>query len=404
MESKNLPRKNIRGYLIFLIISYFFPLAKAQDILVSTTKDEVWQIEFSLSPDVYRKMKGTSSKKVAFKPDTFLFNGVTLSVDKMHTRGKTTLNFWRKSYTVSLKNDISLNDKSGAVRLDHFYLISMSLDKHYFHNRLAFQCLAQLDLFPLYYHYAEVIINGQSEGLYLVVQRPSDYALDDLGSTGILRRGSTDFTTKEKFANHDAKITRQKCRKTFKQIKYSGTRSGSELFHYLNERIDLSEYFSWLAFNYLVRNGDYTDEVFYYVLPDQSSTRFGIIPWDFDDILVKAPHEGIELRDQHLGRQLIFSGEDLLDRKIARDTFLYNQYLLQFRNVLKILDSEMISKIFNEIHQELAPYFQSNSIIAASQHDFRPTKNWSALELNLEVASAYLQRRTVALQRLVKFQ
>lgn len=37
-----------------------------------------------------------------------------------------------------------------------------------------------------------------------------------------------------------------------------------------------------LAFNYLIRNGDYTDELFLYLTG--KGNQFQIIPWDYDDI------------------------------------------------------------------------------------------------------------------------
>jgi spore coat protein H len=274
----------------------------------------------------------------------------------------------------------------------------MSLDGDYYHNELAFHCLSSLGLFPLYHHYVEVSINGMSEGLYLLVQRPADYALEQIGSPGILRRGSTEFITKEKFGKSTSKETQQECKNTFKEIKSPGHRSGEELYQYLNERIDLNAYFSWLAFNYLVRNGDYTDEVFYYILPNQTSTRFGIIPWDFDDILVKDPHEGRELRDRQLDDQLIFSSEDKLDRLIARDPYLYEQYLIQFDKVMQVLDPQTLTEIFDQIEQDLAPYFETNSVVEASKHDFRPVESWQGLKDHLGLNLGYLKNR-VAISR-----
>ncbi|MBK8504179.1 MAG: CotH kinase family protein [Saprospiraceae bacterium] len=371
--------------------------------LISHSKpgDPVWLIEMSIANSTYSKIK-RNQKSVSFTPDSCIFNGKPMEIMEMHSRGKTTLHFWRKSYTVELKDQIEFEGPDERLNFDHFYLISMSLDRNYYHNRLAFQSLSLLGLFPLYYHYVEVRINGLSEGLYLLVQRPADYALDDLGSPGILRRGSTDFVTKEKFKKSTSKENRLECKRVFKEIKSTGKRSGVDLYQYLNERIDLDAYFSWLAFNYLVRNGDYTDEIFYYILPDEPSTRFGIIPWDFDDILVKDPHEGREMRDRQLDDQLIFSSEDKLDRMIARDPYLYRQYLIQFSKVLEVLNVRKISDIFNEIEEELTPYFQTSSIIDVSQHDFKPVESWKALQDNLITNLTYIETRISLVQLLIK--
>ena len=60
--------------------------------------------------------------------------------------------------------------------------------------------------------------------------------------------------------------------------------NGEELYKTLNQWIDLDNYMKWLAFNFLVRNGDYTDEVFLYIDPEIN--KFKIIPWDYDDLFL----------------------------------------------------------------------------------------------------------------------
>ena len=46
----------------------------------------------------------------------------------------------------------------------------------------------------------------------------------------------------------------------------------------------------WLAFNFLVRDGDYTDEVYLYIDPELK--KFKLIPWDYSNLFLTAPHEG----------------------------------------------------------------------------------------------------------------
>lgn len=388
------------GYIFLYILLPFIAVASSQSCL----SEAKWLIELTIKENIYKAVKRSKSRPFSFRPDTMIFNGRALKVKQLHTRGKTTLKFWRKSYTVSLDEKMRFDGKGGEIEMDHFYLISMSLDKNYFHNRLAFECLQKIDLFPLFYHYVEVKINGKSEGLYLLVQRPSDYVLEDLGSRAILRRGSSEYIDKEKYAKTSQDAIRKDCQRIFKEIRNAGNRKGEDLYRYLNERIDMTSYFNWLAFNYLVHNGDYTDEVFYYLSPDMSNLRFDIIPWDFDDIFVSGPHEGLELRNQRLGDQLIFSSEDKLDRTIARDPYLYHKYLDQFLEVMERLNTEFIRGVFNQIGEELAPYFQSDSIIEASQYDLRPIESWNALQENLELIYGYLNRRVHNLRQIAESQ
>ena len=102
--------------------------------------------------------------------------------------------------------------------------------------------------------------------------------------------------------------------------------------------VHLDHYFKWLAFNYLIKNGDYTDELFLYL--DEDENRFDIIPWDYDDIFMRQPHDGFDKRNQVLDHQLLFSGEAYLDVVIDGDKFLYLEFLRNFSQIVKILKNE----------------------------------------------------------------
>ena len=91
----------------------------------------------------------------------------------------------------------------------------------------------------------------------------------------------------------------------------------------------------WLAFNFIVKNGDYTDEVYFCI--DPAVDKFKFIPWDYDDIFAIAPHEGNAIKKDAIGNKLIFSSEDKLDQKIANDAYLYHIYLSVFQKTLKLL-------------------------------------------------------------------
>jgi spore coat protein H len=134
----------------------------------------------------------------------------------------------------------------------------------------------------------------------------------------------------------------------------------------------------WLAFNFFVRNGDYTDEVYFYI--DRDIDKLNIIPWDYDDLFAKAPHEGnIESR-KVLGDKFIFSAEDMLDKKIATDPYLYKMYLIQFREVLNLLSPDVIKRTFENTYAELYPYYSNSEIISMSEYDIYKDANLEGLK------------------------
>ena len=83
-------------------------------------------------------------------------------------------------------------------RFGDFYLVSLSMDRNYYHNRLSFDLLNSLGLFDLQYAYSELKINGKSQGIYLILQRPQDWALKDQNSPYIVRRGRDHLVDRER--------------------------------------------------------------------------------------------------------------------------------------------------------------------------------------------------------------
>jgi spore coat protein H len=296
------------------------------------------------------------------------FNGDTVTVNDGHLHGQSTLFFERKSFTVETEKKIKLC--KGCDGLGDFYLVSLSMDRNYFHNRLCFDLLRSLGLFHLQYNYSEVRINGQSQGIYMILQRPQDWALKEIGSPYIVRRGNTErIIDRERFQKDLSKELKKNYHEQFLSIyKIIYQYSGEDLYKKLNEVMHLDDYMRWLAFNYIIKSGDYTDELYFYTDPE--TKRFRIVPWDYDDIFMIHPHEGIKLRNSRIDpSSLIFSSEDRLDVKIANDPYLYAQYLKHFSSVFGEIPKELLEKILENIYTDLSPLFESSSILEAAAKD-----------------------------------
>jgi len=145
----------------------------------------------------------------------------------------------------------------------------------------------------------------------------------------------------------------------------------------------------WLAFNFIVRNGDYSDEVFFYIEPEIQKYR--IIPWDYDDIFASAPHEGSLQRNKAIGDKLIFSSEDDLDKKIASDPYLYRAYLAKFKEVLEIISPAVLKQVFENTYAELYPYYSNKDIISNSEFDVY--KDADIDKLKSYVFNIYIQEK-----------
>jgi hypothetical protein len=98
-------------------------------------------------------------------------------------------------------------------------------------------------------------------------------------------------------------------------------------------------------------NGDYTDELFLYI--NSESKRYDLIAWDYDDLLKPYPHEGKETRNATFPDHLIFSLEDSFDQTIAKDDYLYSQYLITLKEVLTLCGSSLLKTTSQKTLNEL---------------------------------------------------
>ncbi len=341
-------------------------------------------IRFNIPPSRYSVIRDTSGNKMTIGSPLVIINGDSIRSDEIRTRGQSSLLFRRKSFSFKLQSKATFTHGGREESLRKFFTLNLAMDRYYSNNRLAFEMMEKAGLFNLFYSFCEININGKSEGIYMVVERPEDWAVRKKKSPILIRRGYGHVIDK-------AEINRSFPRKTIRTFKsnyraiYSSLNKyeGENLYNALTAILDLDSYMKWMAFNFLVRNRDYSDEVHFYA--DTTDNRFRIIPWDYDDLFATAPHEGLAESREVLGNRLVFSAEDLLDRKIASDKFLYNKYLLQFRDLLNRLTPGFIRKVLENTWAELYPYFSDPEIIAMSRYDIYKNASLENLRQELEV-------------------
>jgi spore coat protein H len=339
-------------------------------------------INMDLSNKQYQFIQSVTGEKVDIKTNKLIINGDTISPKEINTRGQTSLYFKRKSYNFKLKSDAIFCHKEQKEPLHKFIVLGLTMDKCYTHNRLAFEMMKSVGLFDLFYTFCDLRINGKSEGINMVIERPEDWAMIKKNSPLVLRRGYDHKIEKIKSDKKSEKSEIKLYQNSFNQIYRSLNKyEGEELYKQLSQWIDMDNYMKWIAFNFFVRNGDYSDEVFFYVDPE--TRKFKIIPWDYDDIFAINPHEGTDKSKKTIGNKMIFSSEDLLDVKIANDPYIYDIYLNTFRELLNNLTSDVLKQAFENTYSELFPYYSNNEIIINSQYDLYKNANLQTLKTDL---------------------
>jgi len=344
-------------------------------------------VELEMTAQLYKRVQTVKGIKLDLKNTALKFNGDAVTLKDLHLHGNTTLNFERKSFSVDAEQKVKICEK-GCKPMDAFYLISLSMDKNYFHNRLCFDLLKDLDLFHLDYAYAEVRINGNSQGIYLMVQRPQDWSKKEAGSPFILRRGIDHAIVKEKAGKEVDKEAVKEYRHQFATIyKVIYQLSGDALYEKLNELMDIDQYMRWLALNYIVKNGDYSDELYFYIHPE--TKRFQIIPWDYDDVFKPEPHEGMATwRAKMNPASLIFSSEDVLDVQIAHDPVLYAKYRAHLADVMNALTEKKVESVLNKLYRDLSALYEADGVLETVKMDGYTT-SIAKLQAELETVDQY---------------
>lgn len=342
--------------------------------------------QLDLAPRDFNRLRQVTWKKEGFNAKSLKINGQEVVPTDVHSRGQTTLGFPRKSLSIDLEKPVHFSSKGRESKLKHLILLSLAMDKYYIRNRLAFGMMQEIGLMDYYFSYANLEINGINQGIYLLVERPQDWAIQEAKSPIVIRRGYRHSIEKAKLSKPLAKSKAKEYEDSFKSIyQLLKNESGSKLYESLKQKLDLENYMSWMAFNFLVRNGDYADEVFFYI--DPKSGLFRVIPWDYDDIFSAFPHEGLAAQRSD-PTPYIFSKEDELDKKIAEDEFLYARYLEVLKGTGTKLSVAKLKSIFEETYAELYPYYTKPEVLQNAKDDLYPDADLDHLQQ--ELASNFL--------------
>ena len=320
------------------------------------------------------------------------FNKDTVEVKKMKTRGTSASRVRRKSFNVDTEEPMSFDQgqNPSTTESKDFRLLAMSSDLCYIENRIGFGLLQKAHLFPLFFKYVEVLLNNETNGTYLLIENPNDYFLDKNDYSFLMRRAYYGNVDSYKYDDNGDGFAVQDYIDAFNQI-YIRIKDyqEAELFEKLEEVLDVRQYMQKIAFDYLIKNGDYTDEIYLYDEPGDDEIRFNVLAWDLDDIFADLPHEignswsvGNGFGNRYyattedvindVGEKLIFSIEDDLDYIIAKDPYMYSIYLEELEKLMDLITEDDIREEFDKIEQELMSFFENSEIVEQTDHDDQP--------------------------------
>jgi hypothetical protein len=339
------------------------------------------------------------------------FAGNVYTIDRFEIRGDNTLNFTRKGFGVNMDKKITLiNPEEHTERkYEEFKLLAMVYDYTYIENSTAVGLFKEVDLWPVYSFFTEVRLNNHTQGLYHFIEDPFEYFIEQKNASFVVRRGYN-HVIKASSVSPDNMTNMEEYIARFRRI-YSNLPlySGRQMYDTLSSYMDLEQYFTKLSIDMLVKNGDYTDESIFYTKTKNGKEVLGVFPWDYDDIFSDQPHEignpwapgtvfgkreyySMDDVIADVGSKLLYSIEDDLDYKIARDSFLYQEYLKTLRSVVEKIDLAAIDKIFDYTNEHIGVFYDNDSIIEQSKYDVDKT-NYSLFVSNLAEKRQMLKDR-----------
>jgi spore coat protein H len=374
--------------------------------------------ELSISPEMQDFI--FSSRDTAYTIEEadmeLLLDGKQLDLKEIYVRGRNALQFQRKSFGVKLNTPITMYRRDGAEykHLSRFKLIALAMDYTYIENRIAFGILEKHKIMPLFYRYIELKMNGSTQGVYLLIEDPEQYSREQ-GSEYIIRRGYHSGTTDVEYDVGSYNIGLEIYEESYREI-YSNLAllQGEALYSFLDQRLNLEQYFRKIGLDYLLKNGDYTDELYLYAHLRQDDIFFNLIPWDYDDLFSPYPHEVgrawavgklfgersySTLQDvlDVLGDKMIYSIEDDLDYAIATDSFMYARYESTLAGMINSMTPEDFDVLFEQVKDELTPFYIREEVVLQSRFD----RNETTMELwesNMEAKKSFLKERLASMQ------
>lgn len=396
----------VTSFLLFLSTAH---LAEAKSPI--EIRIQLSQKDKSYLADKYHTIgvgvgKPSAQKKVKINPEAYEFvnpsieiNEEKLSEVELNTRGNQCLAAPRRCFSIKSETSVKL---PGTTKLKgkSFNLISLWQDEGYITSEFGYSMYRDLGLFHLKSEYAEVFIDGKTNGLYLMTEKADKVLRKKFDSAFVGRTQYLSLLEIKEYEKDKTTFSVDEYADEFKSIMNSNASlPNDELYKKLSEKMNIDNYLRLMAANSIAMNGDYIDEVYFYSKDKENTDKvyFDVMAWDLDD-LFKTPHWGPWndfLNKKKLSQSLLYSLESKLDRAISGNPDLYARYAKILKSMLKNeFTNEFIDNHAESVKSKILPYLKEN-ILAQSLRDDRsaPAYTKSYILKLLEERKAQLKAR-----------
>lgn len=297
------------------------------------------------------------------------------------SRGQSSIVFPRKNLKIqSVYKDErgkTPHMKIAGIDASKIILSAGSVDPLLTKNMSVYRLYDAVGLPTMKTSYAEVTMNGVSQGLHMVSESADDHIVKELNADVAFRRGYLDTLelreSKKSLSESEVASYSAALNSVYLDLKKL---KGAALLASLEKKMNFDNYLRMLAVNFLVKNGDYYDELYFYGTKNQNGEiYFDVFPWDFDDAFASKMHLAVvpgysnNSRSKRSESQMIYSFESRIDMAISQDAVLLNRYFEIFGEVVSKLTPPKIDQVFTQVDVLLVPYVNDADILAQGTLD-----------------------------------
>jgi len=292
--------------------------------------------------------------------------GRARSVDaRAHFRGQSSLGCDRKNLAVNLSGAWPRRLFPGAAD-DELLLISMCLDDGYVNQAVANRLMRKLELLPIGDRFVDLYIDGEPRGVYLILQKPVDTLRRDLARlAGVIRRRFDPEDKPEDIDFPDDEAGRAWAIERYREIVARIDATPPEgLLEALSADLDFDSYLRWLALASYLQNGDFVDEVLFYVSDEAAGPWFRVHGWDSDDLFSACHHSGKFAFDDPHGLTYCIEGD--LDRALLVSEDVYDRYVdILEEPITETLPPAAVEEVVDWVHHMLWTRLESDPLCRA---------------------------------------
>lgn len=285
-------------------------------------------------------------------------NSVYLNEFKMKIRGNTSKFYQKRPYKVKLANKkININN----IETNEFYLLSYPKDKGSFRSYFAFNLLKKLKLFYLEYTPVDFIVNGISQGVYLLIETHKNGIKRNFKDANIIFRQGPVRNSKNTVYYSDKLYKNKIFQKAYASFKVLLSEKQTEKsYERIKKVFNLEKYFDLVAFHDYFRNTDYIDEIFIMgKITKKQVYFFNMMPWDIEDYDSAVINN---YKDSYAADKLVmrpkYSPKHGIEDALNRNQLLYHKYLENYKKFLhSTLRKDIIEQEYELLIKNYLPIF-----------------------------------------------